>query len=73
MHGQEFSAQVHHLIDALQVQRGILRSAPTLLSPAIQHTAGELRRIASELEIAAVDLLQAQRDEANGHRAIVEG
>lgn len=67
MHGQ-----VHRLIDALQVQRGILRSAPTLPSPAIQHTANELRRIASELEILAVDLLTSQRAEANGHRATIQ-
>ncbi|URF05269.1 hypothetical protein [Cupriavidus campinensis] len=73
MHGQEYSAQVHRLIDALQVQRGILRSAPTLLSPAIQHAANELRRIASELEILAVDLLTSQRAEANGHRVTLEG
>lgn len=73
MHGQEFSATVHRLIEALQAQRGILRGAPTLLSPAIEHTANELRRVASELEVAAVDLLQAQRDEAHGQRASLRG
>lgn len=71
MRTTEYSNRIHAATEALKVQRNALATAD-ILSPASVAAVAEIRRLASSLEVLAIDLASAQRAEADGHRADLE-
>ncbi|OIN76284.1 hypothetical protein BL248_08380 [Ralstonia solanacearum] len=66
MRTTEFANQLNVITERLKTRRNVMASAD-LLSHAAVDSVAEIRAAAVELEVLAIDLANAQRDEAAKH------